>query len=200
MTKKGLFYFSVRDLVEIGIMTGLSIVLSLDWFKLPIAVNGGSVNVSMLPMFVVALRHGPFKSFIASGIVYGIITILIDGYLIYTFPLDYVVGFGTVAIYGFFAPYILKNFKKNATGTALSITFTILSVVLWAIIRFFAASLDSVLFYDSTWVGGFLYNWGYVTFSALFDAILMVLLLFPFKFINKKYTTTFIDEVLNQEE
>ena len=200
MTKKGLFYFSVKDLAEIGIMVGLAIALSLPWFKIPIAVNGGSVNISMLPMFVVALRHGPFKGFLASGIVYGMITCLLDAYGINTYPMEYLIGFGTIAIYGFFAPYIIKNFMKNKTGTALSIVFTILSVVMWAVIRFFAASLDSVLFYDSTWVGGFIYNWGYITFSALFDAILMVSLLFPLKTLNTRFKTTFINEVLNTEE
>ena len=80
-------------------MVGLAIALSLPWFKIPIAVNGGSVNISMLPMFVVALRHGPFKGFLASGIVYGMITCLLDAYGINTYPMEYLIGFGTIAIY-----------------------------------------------------------------------------------------------------
>ena len=198
MTKKGLFYFSVKDIVEIGIMVGLSIVLD-TWLKIPITATGGSINFSMVPMFVVALRHGPFKCFIATAIVYGLITCLIDGYGFQTYPLEYFVAFGVVSVYGFFTPYILKNFNKNTKTKVFSIMFTVLSVILWAAIRFFCGSIDSVLFWHADWIGAFLYNWPYVNFTALIVLTLMALLLFPFSSINKVYTTTFIEEVMKKD-
>ena len=178
MTKKGLFYFSVKDLAEIGIMVGLAIALSLPWLKIPIAVNGGSVNISMLPMFVVALRHGPFKAFIASGIVFGLITCLLDGYGIVTYPMEYLVAFGAIAFMGFVSPFVINNFGKDLNGKLFSILLLFGATALWSTIRFFAASADSVFIYGYTWEAAFVYNVVYVFPSAALDLILLSLLLF----------------------
>ena len=74
--KKSVFGFSVRDIAEIAILVALA--LGLDKLKISVGATGGSVNFAMFPLFVIALRHGPFKGFIAGGIVYGLISCLLD--------------------------------------------------------------------------------------------------------------------------
>ena len=70
--KKGLFEFNVRDIVEIAIFCALAIVLD-TFVKIPLGPSG-SINLSMVPILVIALRHGWFKGFVAGGIIFGFIS------------------------------------------------------------------------------------------------------------------------------
>ena len=70
---KKTFGFTVKDIAEIAILSARAIVLDRV-VRIPLGATGGSINISMVPLYVIALRHGWFKSFIAGGIVYGLIT------------------------------------------------------------------------------------------------------------------------------
>ncbi len=197
MTKKGLFYFSIKDITEIAIMVALAIVID-RFVKIPIGSTGGSLNISAIPLMVVALRHGPFKAFIASGIVYGLITCLWDGYGIATYPMEYLVAFGSIAFFGFVSPFLINNFSKNLNGKLFSILLLLCATVIWSTIRFFAASFDSVMIWEYTWPAAFTYNVTYVFPSAALDLILLSLLLVIVFPIFKIYKTTFYEEVINK--
>ena len=75
---KKTFGFTVKDIAEITIFSALAIVLD-RLIKIPVGITGGSINISLVPLYVIALRHGWFKSFIAGSIIYGLITCLFDG-------------------------------------------------------------------------------------------------------------------------
>ena len=197
MTKKGLFSFSIKDITEIAIMVALSIAID-RFVKIPIGATGGSLNISAIPLMVVALRHGPFKAFIASGIVFGLITCLLDGYGIVTYPMEYLVAFGAIAFMGFVSPFVINNFGKDLNGKLFSILLLFGATVLWSTIRFFAASADSVFIYGYTWEAAFVYNVVYVFPSAALDLILLSLLLFIIFPIFKIYKSTFYEEVINK--
>ena len=70
--KKGLFGFNVHDMVEIAIICAFSIILDKS-LKIPVNGAAGSINLSMLPILILTLRHGWFKGFFAGGIIFGII-------------------------------------------------------------------------------------------------------------------------------
>lgn len=197
MTKKGLFSFSIKDITEIAIMVALSIAID-RFVRIPIGSTGGSLNISAIPLMVVALRHGPFKAFIASGIVYGLITCLLDGYGIVTYPMEYLVAFGSIAFMGFVAPFLINNFGKGLNGKLFSIVLLFCATLLWSTIRFFAASFDSVFIYKYTWEAAFTYNVTYVFPSAALDIILLSLLLVIIFPIFKVYKTTFFEEAINK--
>ena len=74
---KKTFGFSIKDIAEIAIFSALAIVLDRV-VRIPLGATGGSVNISLVPLYVIALRHGWFKSFIAGSIIYGLITCLFD--------------------------------------------------------------------------------------------------------------------------
>ena len=116
--KKVLFDFKVADIVEIAILCSLAIVLD-TFVKIPLGPSG-SINLSMVPILVIALRHGWFKTLFAGGLVYGLITCLLDGYGIITYPLDYFLGFGSTAVLGLFAEYINKNYRRRITVSELA--------------------------------------------------------------------------------
>ena len=193
---KGLFRFDVKTIVEIALFCALAIVLD-TFVKIPLGASGGSINVSMIPLLIIALRHGWFKALFAGGIVYGFITCLIDGYGIVCYPLDYFVGFGSICIVGLVAPYVNSNFAKSPMGTIISYLLVIGSVGLWATTRFFASSLSSVLVYSYSWEAAFIYNVSYIFISAIADIVMLSLLLYIVVKLNKIYPTYYIKSLRN---
>ena len=67
---------SPRDIAEEAILIALAFIL--NFLKIGIGSTGGSINFQMLPLFLIALRHGPSHGLIAGGIVYGLLTCLAD--------------------------------------------------------------------------------------------------------------------------
>ena len=191
--KKVLFDFKVADIVEIAILCSLAIVLD-TFVKIPLGPSG-SINLSMVPILVIALRHGWFKTLFAGGLVYGLITCLLDGYGIITYPLDYFLGFGSTAVLGLFAEYINKNYKTNAKNTIICFLFLTVGILSWGTIRFFASSLSSVILYEYTWEAAFTYNLGYVYISCIADLVVLIGLLPLITRLSKIYPTTFTKEI-----
>lgn len=127
--KSGFFKFSVRDIVEIAVMCALAVVLD-KFVKIPIGSTGGSINISAVPLFLIAFRHGWFKGFIASGIVFGLITCILDGYGFQYFPLEYLLAFGSIALGGLFGKMIFKYFtKKSVTGGIINKIMLVLVLI-----------------------------------------------------------------------
>ena len=77
--KSSFFKFSIRDIVEIAVMCAFAVVLD-KFVKIPIGATGGSINIASVPLFIVAYRHGWFKGLIASGVVFALITCILDAY------------------------------------------------------------------------------------------------------------------------
>ena len=196
--KKVLFGFKVADIVEIAILCALAIVLD-TFVKIPLGPSG-SINLSMVPILVIALRHGWFKTLFAGGLVYGLITCLLDGYGFITYPLDYFVGFGSTAVLGIFSEYIIKNYKKDAQKTTVCFILLTLGILSWGVIRFFGSSLSSVLVYQYSWEAAFAYNLGYVFISCIADVVVLCMLLPVIYRLNRAYPTNFIKEVNKIEE
>lgn len=192
--KKGIFKFSIQDICEIAILCALGIILD-RFVKIPLGQTGGSLNFSMVPIMIICLRHGPFKGFIAGGIVFGLITCLWDGYGFQTYPLEYFVAFGSIFVLGFFGRYINKQFSTdNMKGMLISYGLIIASICLWAVVRFFAGSIDSVILYKSTWPGAFSYNAPYVFLSAPLDLIILIALLPVTIRLNKMFKTSYLND------
>lgn len=191
--KKGLFGFNVHDIVEIGILCSIAVVLDL-FVRIPLGASG-SINISMVPLIIIALRHGWFKTLFAAGLVYGITTCLLDGYGLITYPLSYLVGFGGICIVGLFAPYITRNYGISRKKTFICYVFIILGLLSWATLRFFAESLTSVLIYDYTFLAAFAYNLGYVYISAIADIVLTILLLYVVIRLNKTFKTSYLKSI-----
>lgn len=168
-------FLTISDITEIAVLLGLA--LALSYIKIPLGATGGSLNFQIVPLVIIALRHKPSKTFVATGIVYGLIACLLDNYGFFTFPMEYMVAFGSVSIISFFRNSIQKYNKPSFFG-GLSI------VVLLSIhttIRLFAASIDSYLFYlnyldDSTFVAAIIYNVIYVIPTGVVTIIATLLL------------------------
>lgn len=197
--KKETFTFSVRDISEIAVMCALAIVLD-RFVRIPIGSTGGSLNISTLPLFIVALRHGWFKGFIASGIVYGLTTCLLDAYGMQFFVFDYLIAFGSIGIGGLLSKIIFKQYEnKGAKGKVLAFSLVIVIVGIFFILRTLAASMDSMIFYGYTFWASIVYNVSYIGPSSIAVSVLLCLILPVIAIINGRYPSNYLKEDINDE-
>lgn len=162
-------FITVRGMVEMAALIALAIVFDLPFLKIRIG-EAASFSLTMLPLIILALRFPIIDSFIGIGLIYGFITNLIDAYGLHTFPFDYLLAYGSLSIISLFTPLV---FKKNKT-VILNFMFLTLAVIAGVTLRILWSSVSSVLFYESTYWGGILYNGppmaisGIVSLSMLF--------------------------------
>lgn len=169
--------YSVYEIVESAMLIALAIGLDLPGLKIQLGANGGSISFTTVPLLILALRQGPLKGFIGIGVVYGLITCLLDGWGLYTYPFDYLLGYGSLAILGFFKPLILseKQTKYNVKGALFIVLGTFLSVIA----RLAAATLSGMIFYDLDFVGSLIYNMIYVLPSGAAAIVVLLALYKP---------------------
>ena len=182
---EGGFYFmkiSVREMTETAMLIGLAIVLDLPFLKFRIGINGGSVSLTMVPLFILALRVGPIKSFIYIAIIYSFLECLIDGEPLYSLPFDYCLAYGSIALTGCFRKLILTE-KVTFKG----ILFLVLSVVVCGALRILSSSISSVLFYEVTYLAGIIYNATYIGPACALTLVVLLLLYKPLIDVNKRY-------------
>ena len=186
--------FTTKEIAEISILLALSIVL--DKIKISVGADGGSVNVSAFPLILIGLRFGFIKGFISSSIFFGLITNLLDGYGIMTYPFDYLIAFSFYSAPGLFYNLFKRfNFdKKNEKGLLYNdqialIISLILGQILSFVVRMFGGSLSSIILYDATLAYALSYNLPYVGLSALSCLILGLALVPVIARLNKRYET-----------
>ena len=196
---KNVFKTNVREISEIAIMSALAIVMD-RFVKIPSGITGGSINICAIPLFVVSYRHGWFKGFLASGIVFGLITCLFDGYGMQTYPFEYLIAFGSIGIAGLFGKTIFRLASSNEIKNKIySGLLVVLTVLIFFVIRTLFASFDSMIFWELTFAGALAYNLPYVGLSAGGVAIFLLILLPIFTEINKMYKTNYLEEDNDEE-
>ncbi len=167
----------LRALAECAIMVALSFVLSMiKVWEMPF---GGSITLlSMLPVCVAALRHGPWWGILAA-FVYSITQALMSGaagwgltptVLIVCYLLDYIIAFTVLGLCG-----LMKN-----KGTLLKVT----GVVAVCVLRFVSHYLSGITIWANSipeefieqfganpYLYSLLYNGGYMLPETLFTAL-----------------------------
>lgn len=163
--------FTIREMVEMAILIALAIVF--DFIpKIRVGATGGSISLTMLPLFIIAFRFNFVKSFIASGIVYGLITCLTDGYGFATYPFDYLLGFGLISLASLFRHIAISD----KFPSYLQYIFFGLGVLVGGFSRFIGATLSSMVIYQTTLWGGITYNATYIIPSVAFSFVILLLL------------------------
>ena len=181
---------NVRAITEDGILIALAFVF--NFIKLPISTGAGSINLQMLPLFLIALRRGPLHGFISGGIVYGMLTCLTDGYGLFTYPFDYLIGFGSVAVMGFFSKLIMPSRKDAASWGHYSIKgelYLLLAGLLATAVRFLGSSVSSMVFYELDFPAACVYNAIYIPVSGAIALAVLMVLYGPLCHINAMFPT-----------
>jgi thiamine transporter len=174
---------TVRDIVEEGVLISLAFVL--NFIKIPVGATGGSVNFQMLPLMIIALRHGPQHGFIAGGIIYGLLTCLTDGYGFACYPFDYLIGFGSVAVMGFFRTFIFS--KEQQTYNLKGLLFIFLAGLLATLVRYIGSNVSSIVVYGLDFKAALIYNSFYIPLSGLISIVALMAMYGPLIKVNKSY-------------
>lgn len=113
-------------MVESAIMIALAVVLS--FVKVWSMPQGGTISLTMLPLFVLSFRRGPAAGII-SGIIYGAISIIFDGVIYHPMSvlLDYTLAYGLLGVSGFFKKSYVGIIAGTTVGTALRYLCSLLS-------------------------------------------------------------------------
>ncbi len=174
---------TVRDIAEEAILIALAFVF--NFIKIGIGSTGGSINFQMLPLFILALRHGPSHGLIAGGIIYGLFTCLTDGYGFACYPFDYLIGFGSIAVIGWFRSLIIKPQDKHYTFRGE--LFLFIACILSTAVRFIGSTMSSMIIWDYELLPAMSYNVLYIVPSGLAAMVVIMVLLGPIVIINKKF-------------
>ncbi|HFU4451681.1 TPA: energy-coupled thiamine transporter ThiT [Streptococcus suis] len=164
-------------LTEIAIFSAIALVFDkLPLFTMP---QDGSVSLVMLPILLVALRHGMTTGLLTGGIV-GTIQLFYGGYFLNIFQvfLDYALSYAGIGLAGLVAPLLLK--QKDLKEASLIIS---LAGLLGGSVRLLATFLSGIIFYADyatpgmpVWLYSFTYNISYILPSTVIACILLILL------------------------
>ena len=161
--------WNTRMLTFASLSIALSFVLStIRLFKMP---QGGSVTPGgMLPLLIYAYAFGPVPG-LMSGLVFGLLDFLQSAAPItniWSFALDYLVGFAMVGLAGLF-----KGIKQQQAGLAAGIITACTA-------RFAASVLSGVMFYamyaEGTGMSPFIYSCWYNGSYMLPETLICVVL------------------------
>ncbi len=155
----------LKVLVEGALCIALSIALSfIKLFALP---QGGSVSLSMLPLFIFAFRRGGPLGMTA-GAITGILHLFLGGYIVHPVQamLDYPVASAAVGLAGFFK-------DKKIIGIICGTLSNMFSSVLSGVIFFSAYAPEGM----NVWLYSILYNGSVVIPEGIICAILVYLIL-----------------------
>ena len=153
-----------RKMAECGVAVALAAVLSfIKVWQMP---QGGSVSLVMVPLFLIAYRHGALWG-MATGVVYSIIAMLIDMKIYHPLSilLDYVLAFGVIGVAGFF--------KADTKGILIGTTVGVAG-------RFLSSFLSGWLLFASYAPEGqspFMYSLGYQATYLIPELILNIIVL-----------------------
>lgn len=173
----------IRILAEIALAVALASVLNLWQIRLPWNIAGGSISLTMLPIFVVALRRGAVAGMIA-GALYGTLDLIFNPFIVHWAQvlLDYPLPYLLVGLSGLGAASYRSLLEK---GTSFASAIAALWMLLGGVGRFIAHVLSGVIFFaeyapagQNVWVYSILYNISYVL-PSLAVSIVVALVLLP---------------------
>ena len=177
---------SVQGLAEDAMLIAAAFIL--NFIKIPLGATGGSINFQMLPLMLIALRRGPVTGFICGGFIYGLITCLTDGYGFATYPFDYLIAFGSVAVMGFFNKFILPTEEKKYP-LWLSEVLIFVAGLLSTFVRFVGGTTSSMVIYGYQFVPALSYNALYIPLSGAAAVVVLMIILPVLQKLNRKYPT-----------
>ena len=170
-------FLTIQGMSEMAILIAMAIIFDQSFLKIRLG-PGASISLTMLPLIIIALRFNFFDSFLGIGIVYGFITMVMDGYGFHTYPLDYLLGFGSISIVSLFKKLIFKQ-----PNLLMKYVFLSVSVLVAVLGRITFSTISGMIFYYSelpfftSLASSFTYNAPPMALSAAVNLGLLYILL-----------------------
>jgi len=167
-------------LVEIAIFSTLAFVLDfITLFKMP---QGGSVTISMIPVFIVAIRWG-LKAGLASGAIFGFLQLIYAGIAINVVQgvFEYVVAFLVLGFAGLFSKQINSALNNESRGSL--VTWIVTATFVASSLRYLAHVVAGIYWWSAYTPEGqtvlgysLVYNATYMLPSFILSAIICVII------------------------
>ena len=172
---------SIRQIALMGMLVAMSIVLDI-FFKFYQQANGGSINLAMVGLVLIALSFGWWQSWLAITVVFGLLTALLDGYVAY-YLFDYFFALSGFVVVALMRKTILGN---NELKGLFTLTWTFMIAFAW---RLLMHVISGVLYFEVDWVGSFAYNITYLLPSFFLSfAVILTLYFSSLPTIIRKFT------------
>lgn len=178
----------IRFMVEIALYTAISLVLELlcSNFLGFAWLNGGSISIACIPIFVAGYKYG-IKGGLLCGLLVGTIQLLWSKYLINPIQvsLDYVFPNLICGVVG-----VVGNTVANTDYSKMKrISFIVISILLVFLFRIASTTISGVLYWETPFWASFTYNATYDFISCVLDIVLVIPLVLN-RFIMQDATTT----------
>jgi len=143
-------------ITEVALAIALASVLCLLQIRLPVNLFGGSIQLAMLPIGIVALRRGVLSGAVA-GAAFGLVDLLIEPYILMPiqvlldYPLPYLLfGLG-VGLFSRWYNRLQTQSNSKQTGRLLAhgSLVIIIAMVLGGLLRLASHVLSGVLFFSA---------------------------------------------------
>lgn len=170
-------HLKLRALCEGAVFLALALVLNaLKLFRLP---NGGSIELSMIPIFIFALRWGLGWG-LMEGFLFGLLQMFIDGAVAWGWQsllLDYLVAFTPLGLAGLFHGKGKGIFAGIIIGCFARFVVHFISGV-----TIYAITAPTELFgtvWGSPWSFSLIYNGSYMLIDTILCLVVFALLYKP---------------------
>lgn len=163
--------FSVKAIVEIAVFAAIGYVLDFcaGAYSAPLFINGGSIGIALLAVFIVSFRRGTLAG-VVTGLIMGLLD-LADGF--YALPgdfwrafaqvaLDYWIAYPLAGLAGLLRPLLHKDDKASKRALVV-----ILAALLGGALKFLSHYFAGVLFWgddrgsfawDLSWMNKWVYS------------------------------------------
>jgi len=129
----------ISKIAFISVMVAFAAVIEVAMMFIPSLPQGGSISLSLFPLFILAYKEGPFTGMLGSFI-FGLVNFMLSGFQLYgiwqSFFLDYLLAFGLVGLSGFV-------FAINKESRPIFLV----GILLGSFMRFFMHYLSGVLLF-----------------------------------------------------
>lgn len=157
---------NIRQMALMGMLVAISIVLDAV-FKFYQQANGGSINLAMVGLVLIALSFGWWQTWLATTIIFGLLSAFLDGYIAY-YVFDYF-----LALSGFVVIALMRKtiIASNELKGLFTLTWTFVVAFMW---RLLMHVISGVIYFEVDWAGSFAYNISYLmpSFFISFAVIL----------------------------
>jgi thiamine transporter len=161
---------NVRQISLMGMLVAISIVLDAV-FKFYQQANGGSINLAMVGLVLIALSFGWWQTWLATTIVFGLLTAFLDGYIAY-YLFDYFLALSGFVVIALMRKTIIATDELKGLFT-LTLTFAI--AFTW---RLLMHVISGVLYFEVDWAGSLAYNLTYLLPSFFISYAVILTLYF----------------------